>query len=196
MVAKNKKMLLTSSAMAVILVTLTATMVYSQYGIEKVPKRAENIASEALEDAVGMSPASMARRRAHHYTENFTSNLENIDAAMESLDSISKAIDLGDTESAKAQIEEAKNMLKPVRSSIYNYIQNESQIANLCCPIDGEAIDPNQTPQENTCMYKNKKIGFCCQKCFEKWDSLSDGEKQLKLDAAMKLEKEEYLNNY
>ncbi|MBC8481883.1 MAG: hypothetical protein H8D47_04375 [Planctomycetes bacterium] len=198
MIAKNKskKMLLTTSAAAVILVMLTAAIVYSQYSIEKIPKQTENITSKALEGAIDIDPASMAKEKSHQYAKNFSSNLENIDSAMESLDSISEAIDLGDTEFAKAQVEETKKMLKPVRNSMYNYVQNESKIENLYCPIDGEVVDPNQTPQENTCMYENKKIGFCSKQCRDRWNMLSDEEKQLKLDAAMKLEEQEYINNY
>ena len=50
---------------------------------------------------------------------------------------------------------------------------------NSTCPISGHAVDG-----VTTVSYKGKTVGFCCQDCVGKWNSMADAQKQSKLTTA------------
>lgn len=54
--------------------------------------------------------------------------------------------------------------------------------SNELCPIMGEAISTDG----GTAEFNGKTIGFCCPECVEKWESLSDADKEAKLAESMK----------
>jgi len=63
-------------------------------------------------------------------------------------------------------------------------------VDNAKCPIMG-AVMGKTHDEKLTRMYKGQRIGFCCEKCLEKWDAMSDAERDAKLKDAMKEEKKE-----
>ncbi|MDM4015925.1 hypothetical protein [Roseiconus lacunae] len=52
--------------------------------------------------------------------------------------------------------------------------------ANTNCPIMGGKVSTDG----GTVQWNGKTIGFCCDGCDEKWEVLTDQEKQQKLDEA------------
>lgn len=68
------------------------------------------------------------------------------------------------------------------------------KIINTRCPIMGTKLDPDKVPQDLTREWNGQKIGFCCAGCPQKWDKLSDEERQKKLEAAIDDSKEKELN--
>ncbi len=58
------------------------------------------------------------------------------------------------------------------------------EVVNTTCPIMGEPIDSDAVPAELTRTWQDKTIGFCCAGRPEKWDELSDEQKQAKLAGA------------
>ncbi len=58
-----------------------------------------------------------------------------------------------------------------------------SPYANVKCPIMLGVIDPAKVTDATTRVFNGQKVAFCCAGCPEKWDKLSDKEKQAKLDA-------------
>ena len=59
-----------------------------------------------------------------------------------------------------------------------------SKYVNEYCPIMGGPIDPDKTPKTLERDYKGKMVAFCCPGCPEKWDALSDAQKDLALAKA------------
>ncbi len=59
---------------------------------------------------------------------------------------------------------------------------DQPQFANTTCPIMGSRIVPERVTAALTREYKGQKIAFCCPGCPEKWDALSEQEKQAKLN--------------
>ena len=111
-------------------------------------------------------------------------NMGDMASIQASLDAALIALDSGNSEMAKTEINKAKDMLASVRTSMDKCMQ-QMPCANKQCPISGKEIDITNRPASQTRMYKGKKIGFCCDACPAKWDSLSDLEKDAKLDAVM-----------
>jgi hypothetical protein len=60
----------------------------------------------------------------------------------------------------------------------------ESKYANEYCPIMGGPIDPTLVPQTLAREYKGKMVAFCCPGCPEKWDKLTDAQKDQALAKA------------
>jgi hypothetical protein len=58
-----------------------------------------------------------------------------------------------------------------------------SPYVNVKCPIMQGDIDPAKVTDATTRVFNGQKVAFCCAGCPEKWDKLSDKEKQAKLDA-------------
>jgi hypothetical protein len=58
-----------------------------------------------------------------------------------------------------------------------------SPYVNVRCPIMKGEIDPAKVTDATTRVFNGQKVAFCCAGCPEKWDKLSDKEKQAKLDA-------------
>jgi hypothetical protein len=56
---------------------------------------------------------------------------------------------------------------------------------NTACPIMGSPL-PATVSAGLTRTYKGQAVAFCCPGCPEKWDSLSDEQKQAKLDNVKK----------
>jgi YHS domain-containing protein len=119
-----------------------------------------------------------------------------LSSAMDAVDSASKSLDAGNTDAAKADLVKAKEHLTKVKAQMDKCMENKKMMAdkamggemcvNMKCPISGMTIDPMNTPEKLTRMYKGKKIGFCSPACPAAWDKLSDMEKDAKLMAAMK----------
>ena len=60
---------------------------------------------------------------------------------------------------------------------------NENEMAvNTICPIMGNEVDPDAATVE----FKGQTVGFCCEGCDEKWNKLSDEEKEQELAEAKK----------
>ena len=57
---------------------------------------------------------------------------------------------------------------------------------NTVCPIMGGRVDPDKTPDNLARMYKGKKIGFCCPACPEKWDALTEQERDAAVEKMAK----------
>ena len=188
MVRKNCKVKLMLSFLAIVIgmIIVSSGIVYSQYDAEKMTEEAGRRVLRKIEG--NAMPGEMEPFRAMNrdeYVEHFQANIESIDAAMESQDRIASAIDLGDVEMAKMEIEETKRMLESVRESLNSYVMQESPVVNKYCPITGEEIDPNNVPQEWTRMCNGKKVGFCNESCGVEWDGMSDLEKRAKLEVVM-----------
>lgn len=58
-------------------------------------------------------------------------------------------------------------------------------VVNRVCPIMGAPVDPENVPANLKRQWNGQTIGFCCAGCPEKWDALSDAEKETKLKDAM-----------
>ncbi len=59
-----------------------------------------------------------------------------------------------------------------------------SPYVNVRCPMmPDNVIDPAKVTPDLTREFKGQKVAFCCAGCPDKWDKLSDKEKQEKLDA-------------
>jgi pectinesterase len=59
------------------------------------------------------------------------------------------------------------------------------KVVNNVCPIMGTKIDPAKVPDSLIRDYKGQKVGFCCSDCPKDWDSLSDAQKDAKLQAVL-----------
>ncbi|MCE5340032.1 MAG: PTS lactose/cellobiose transporter subunit IIA [Planctomycetaceae bacterium] len=111
-------------------------------------------------------------------------NMENVSAAKTSIMAAIEAIDKGDTKTAKIEMEKADKLLANVHKCMKENMQ-QMPCCNVKCPIMGEPINAMKCPKELTRMYKGEKVGFCCAGCPEKWDKLTDTEKDAKLKDAM-----------
>ncbi|MCF7821172.1 MAG: hypothetical protein K9M17_01865 [Mariprofundaceae bacterium] len=54
--------------------------------------------------------------------------------------------------------------------------ENPVEIANSTCPTMGTTMEAT-APEKMTRMYKGMRIGFCCETCLERWDTMTDAEK-------------------
>lgn len=55
---------------------------------------------------------------------------------------------------------------------------------NVRCPISDNEIEAAKVSENLTRRFKGQKVGFCCPKCSQAWDKLTDAEKQAELDAS------------
>ncbi|MBC7771534.1 MAG: hypothetical protein H7210_03460 [Pyrinomonadaceae bacterium] len=44
---------------------------------------------------------------------------------------------------------------------------------NAACPFTGRPVNPEMTPV----AFQDKKVGFCCNGCSSKWNSMTDAQK-------------------
>lgn len=105
---------------------------------------------------------------------------------------LAEAKDTAQKEGAKntlAKINEAMNLINKQCHSMkkmkMHWRMCEGKIVNDRCPIKGTPLENKKVPDKLTRNWKGKKVGFCCPGCPEKWDKLSDEERQKKLDAAI-----------
>jgi hypothetical protein len=61
-----------------------------------------------------------------------------------------------------------------------------AEFANIKCPIMRQRINPKHITPDLVVDFHGKKVAFCCGGCKPIWNSLSDADKQAKLDAANK----------
>jgi hypothetical protein len=99
--------------------------------------------------------------------------------SLKSVASITKAIESGDKETALKELAHLQAMLEQIQAIINKQVN--SSFANTKCPIMGQPLDPKQVPDHLIRAYKGQKIGFCCAGCPEKWDGLSEAQKEAKL---------------
>ena len=116
-----------------------------------------------------------------------TINCENImkdtSEAIAMLDRAVKALEAGNTNGTKIDIENTRKILKGMQIS-QSKCMEKLPIFNYHCPISGKQLDMMNIPGNLTTMYKGKKVGFCCQACQPVWDKMSDTEKNKKLEDA------------
>jgi hypothetical protein len=62
--------------------------------------------------------------------------------------------------------------------------EKEVTIVNAYCPLMGTAMGKT-APENMTRMYKEKRIGFCCDKCLKEWDAMNDADREKKFQEAM-----------
>jgi len=105
--------------------------------------------------------------------------MKHLNDAMESLDMASKAMDSGDTKTAKAELDKARMNLAALKQSMEKSMKMRT--VNTRCPMTGMTIDPMKVPENQTRMCKGMKIGFCSPDCPVAWDKFSDAEKDAKL---------------
>jgi hypothetical protein len=60
-----------------------------------------------------------------------------------------------------------------------------SKVVNIVCPIDGKRIDPVEIPEYNVRMFRGQPVGFCGHVDRQKWDRLSDAQKNVLLTKAL-----------
>jgi cellobiose-specific phosphotransferase system component IIA len=111
-------------------------------------------------------------------------NMKETSEAIVLLDEAVKAIDAGNTDNAKKEIEKARTMLKEIHKTQKKCMEKMPTV-NDRCPITGNKIDMMNTPENLIKMYKGKKVGFCCPACPPQWDKLTDAEKDAKLEKVM-----------
>jgi len=61
-----------------------------------------------------------------------------------------------------------------------------TEFANIKCPIMRQRINPKRVTPDLVVDFHGKKVAFCCGGCKPIWNSLSEADKQAKLDAANK----------
>jgi len=116
--------------------------------------------------------------------KNCQTNMEDISAATAAIKAATEAIDKGDTQAAKSELEKADKLLATVHKSMEENIE-KMPCVNARCPISGKPVDTMDRPKDCTRMYKGMKVGFCCPNCPPAWDKLTDEEKDTKLKGAM-----------
>lgn len=117
-------------------------------------------------------------------------------AALVLLDEALKAMDTGDTADVKVKIEKAKMMLNDMQAAQKTCLQQMPAAVDRC-PMTGKKIGLMSTPEDQTRLYKGRKIGFCSPACPPAWEKLTDAEKDAKLEKVMPTlsEKEEMTKN-
>jgi hypothetical protein len=115
-------------------------------------------------------------------------------AAMTAVEAAQKALASSDSKAAAAELEKAKKSLSDAQQACKNCCAAmgmastqpaaTAKCVNARCPILGEAINPDKTPDALTRMYKGQRVGFCCGGCPETWDKLTDADKDAKLAKA------------
>lgn len=99
-----------------------------------------------------------------------------------SIDKALKALKLGDSKTASAELNKAKKMLVVINKAIGKHVK--PRFANVRCPIMGAPIKPDKVAKNLIREYKGQKVAFCCAGCPSKWDKFSDSDKTSKLAKA------------
>ena len=68
----------------------------------------------------------------------------------------------------------------PVKDQQTKTTTDTNVAVNTVCPIMGGKVDPDI----ETAQFKGQTVGFCCEGCDEKWNKLTDDEKDQKLAEA------------
>lgn len=97
----------------------------------------------------------------------------------QAIDKALRAIELGDTKTALAELAKAKRMFAAIDQAISKLVKPE--FANIKCPIMGSPINPDKVGKNLIRAYKGQKIAFCCGGCPASWDKLSAANKHAKL---------------
>lgn len=184
---KSSSRLVAGLGLLAIVAIMATTAIFAEEKPSIVQKGVDTLQKEEVKDSIKQQIVEfMDEKTADDTSEDndacyqiCRSNAQYIDAALASLDIASGAIDSGDTVTAKAELEKVKILLTDVKKSLDKYI-SPATLANSCCPITGKPVDPN-APEDQTCIYKGKKIGFSSPACLLVWDTLSDSEKDDKL---------------
>lgn len=113
-------------------------------------------------------------------TTNCEKNINETTDVMTMLDAAVVALDAGNTDDAKKEIEKARAILKNMKMMQKKCIEKMPTV-NDACPISGQKIGMMDTPEKLTTIFKGKKVGFCCPNCPPAWDKLTDTEKEEKL---------------
>ena len=188
--SKNRKISswLTTGLGAIAAISImAATVIYAKEKPSIIQQGIDALQTEATKDSVKQQIVESIDKKVVNETPEDNdicyqicqTNMQYVNAAMVSLDAASGAIDSGDTVTAKAELEKAKTLLTAMKKSL-DECMSQTPVANVYCPITGKPIDPN-VPEDQTCMYKGKKIGFSSPACSLVWDTLSDSEKDAKL---------------
>ena len=96
-----------------------------------------------------------------------------------SIDKALKALELGDSNTASAELNKARKMLVVINKAIGKHVK--PRFANVRCPIMGAPIKPDKVTKDLIRDYKGQKVAFCCAGCPARWDKLSDSDKISKL---------------
>ncbi len=101
------------------------------------------------------------------------------------INSAHKAAAGGDAQTATAELVKAQAVMTGLKEQMKNCPmgRHAAAPANKLCPIMEGRIDPDKVKPELTRQYKGQTIAFCCAGCPDKWDALTDAEKQARLDA-------------
>jgi hypothetical protein len=113
-----------------------------------------------------------------------------LDQAIKQLDAAKKAADGGDAKAAADGIDQASKSLKDVQAQMQKMMKQApptapAGVVNARCPVKGNKINPANVPAELTREFKGQKVGFCCAGCPEKWDKMTDAEKEKALAGSM-----------
>jgi len=97
-----------------------------------------------------------------------------IDAALEHLESVTKALKEGKTGAALTHAEELKKLLAQLRKDLRPPAE---PVANARCPIMGSKLDRGSVPANLTREFEGRKVGFCCAGCPVAWDKLPESKR-------------------
>ncbi len=187
---RNKSRWFVMGLTAIIVIGIAAvTLSYSQEGSTASQMTAESTKMEMtaasdpnMEKEAGETKEKemMEHKEAMHNADMHKTHMEQLNMALASVDMALKAIDSGDTKAAKADLDKAKMSLVSLKESMEKHTKM-MKTCNTKCPMTGISIDPVNVPENQTCMYKGKKVGFCTAGCVAAWGKLSDAEKDAKL---------------
>lgn len=107
----------------------------------------------------------------------------NLGKALESIEAAEKAVEQGETQTARKHLQKAEKLLSGMREGMAReHGMGAYAYANAKCPIMGNKINPEQVTGELTRTFQGEKVAFCCAGCPAQWDKLSEQQKQAKLE--------------
>ncbi|MBN1436819.1 MAG: hypothetical protein JW936_07070 [Sedimentisphaerales bacterium] len=66
--------------------------------------------------------------------------------------------------------------------------ESESAFINTRCPIMPQhAIDPESVTEDRVREYHGQRVAFCCSQCVERWDQITDEEKDELLSSVQEM---------
>jgi len=108
-----------------------------------------------------------------------------VEVALEDLSVAEKAVKAGKKDVALAQLAKVRGVLEGLRDRVKPKAADNKTV-NSVCPMMGGKFNPNKVDAKLVREYKGQKVGFCCGGCPQKWDKLSNTQKDRKLAAAIK----------
>jgi len=146
----------------------------------RIPKTAVAVAMVAL------SLSLLAWAGTDHHQPKGTLTLEQVHSkilpmSLKTIEAIREATHSGDRQTAIKELTHLQAMLRQVQAVVAKQVG--PRFANAKCPIMGHPIDPQRVPDHLVREYKGQKVAFCCPGCPEKWDGLSEAQKEAKLEA-------------